>query len=290
MLSANNEHDLEKMKKYGRANDMLLLQEFFPEFCPFENLTLIENEQNYLENEEHLNPDAYRRPDSLIGAQKTIITGRWKSTAENLTVLRDIKQQTPDGVMLLFDLHQPKVHRYESGGGMSIGVSVGEKVSIDCLGKGFSGQLLTKGSILPHEIYSIDWQDISGLASVMLRMKKVFRIDDEQYKESVAQWSKFLHETIGYDVSNFKEYIPEKFQGVNKKALLDAVKITNKLPKLEQELKSRKLAHFIIQGEIVNGHFSPWQMSAETRFKSKYQNLRPQKLSLKEWQRVYTSE
>lgn len=50
MLTMNNPKDINKMRNYYRTSDMLNLLMYFPEISSIKNLTIIEDEQDYLEN------------------------------------------------------------------------------------------------------------------------------------------------------------------------------------------------------------------------------------------------
>ena len=64
MLSMNNINDRQKMMEYYRTSDMLNLLYFFPQLSPIEDLTIVENEVNYLGNQEFLNSFNQNRVDT----------------------------------------------------------------------------------------------------------------------------------------------------------------------------------------------------------------------------------
>ena len=51
MLSMNNINDRQKMMEYYRTSDMLNLLYFFPQISPIKDLTIVENKEDYLENQ-----------------------------------------------------------------------------------------------------------------------------------------------------------------------------------------------------------------------------------------------
>ncbi len=67
MLSMNNANDKQKMMKYYRTSDMLNLLYFFPQLSPIKDLTIVENEADYLRNQEFLNSFNQNRVDTLKG-------------------------------------------------------------------------------------------------------------------------------------------------------------------------------------------------------------------------------
>ena len=296
MLSTKNKKDIDIVRQYGRANDMLLLREFFPKVCPFKDLIIIESEEDYIRNQEYADGFLNKRPDAIIGAEKTIKSGTAKGTSgENLNFMKRIKEQTPDGVMILFNPNHPQTERYGRDGGISIAVDLGKNIYIDCLGKGFDCQLLSKGNIVPHESYTLTWEDIQNINIENIKQKRTVT-NNEEYQKSVKVWSKFLKDSVGYSVKEFSPHIPKQYQGISAKALSDAIAIIKKLPNLKAVFDVRGLNSFIIQGNIKQGRFTPWQLSDPTRFVAKLKStnlkvneaqLKKQQTSWKEWQKPF---
>ena len=67
MLSMNNINDKQKMMEYYRTSDMLNLLYFFPQLSPIKDLTIIENETDYLKHQEFFNNFNQNRVDTLKG-------------------------------------------------------------------------------------------------------------------------------------------------------------------------------------------------------------------------------
>ena len=61
------------MMKYYRTSDMLNLLYFFPQLSPIKDLTIVENEADYLRNQEFLDSFNQNRVDTLKG--RTSILG-----------------------------------------------------------------------------------------------------------------------------------------------------------------------------------------------------------------------
>jgi len=121
MLSSNNENDRKQMSEYGRANDMLLLKEFFPELCPFDELLIIDNKDEYFNNENRLK-EMMTRPDTPIGTE--VINKIWKGGDHQSQEVTAFFQEHPDAKIIFFKLNHPTNERYERQG-MSIGVNLG---------------------------------------------------------------------------------------------------------------------------------------------------------------------
>lgn len=65
MLLYKNEEDRIIMNKYYRTSDMIKLLKYFPDLSPIIDLTIIENEKDYYENEEYINTLHNNRVDTL---------------------------------------------------------------------------------------------------------------------------------------------------------------------------------------------------------------------------------
>lgn len=282
MLNSSNPKDREIMHKYGRANDMLLLQEFFPEVCPFKELVVCQSGQDYMANLQDFKFNS-RRPDTPIGDE--IINRTWYNNQNTVDILQDIQQENRDAVITMFKLNTPPSDHHEKDGGISISVDVGKSVGIELLGKGFSGQLLTKGRAV-HERYSLVWNDLYAIGDI--EKYRTYIISDEDYQKSVALWEQVLQK-VGITPEQCAPHIPPTYQGVSPQAMSDAVRVLRKLPSLQNQFLARGLKSFIIQGNIEQGRFSPWQLAADTRFKKKQKAITPTG-NLRTWQKLYTSE
>jgi len=297
MLSANNKKDLEKIKRYGRANDMLLLQQFFPEIYPVVDMTVIESEQDFMDNAEYLSRfnKRNRRADTSIESENFFKSNSSLGSGDNLSYIQNIKAENPDGVMVLFNVCYPHTERYGRDGGMSISVNVGKGIFIEYVGKGFDGEMLLKGKAT-HESYEIGWDEIRSITRGNINEKRVYLVSDEAYKQHVKVWSETLEKGLGYPREEFESHIPETYQGISDTIMADAITIIKKLPKIQDELEMHKLTSFLISGNCEDGRFTPWQMAADTRFKAQLKNLpnvpelqlkKQQSKALKEWERPF---
>ena len=158
MLSVNNSKDIDKMLRYYRTSDMLNLIMYFPELSPIKNLTIIENEDDFEKNKDYIETLDSNRVDSLKGKKILEIENSGRKE-DFLTTMKKIKEVDPDGVLVLFNVDTTNSHRYERYAGMSLGISLGNMIYIDAVGRGFDGREVLKG-ISCHERYSIPWSDI----------------------------------------------------------------------------------------------------------------------------------
>ena len=144
MLTINNPNDIEKMKNYYRTSDMLNLLLYFNEISPIKDLTIIEDEQDYLNNLEYIETLNSNRVDSL--KTRKLLTGIEDSGNKKdfIHTLRKIKEKDPQGVLVLFNVTNKPSQRYERYAGISVGIDLGNAVYIDAVGKGFDGREVSK--------------------------------------------------------------------------------------------------------------------------------------------------
>ena len=91
-----------------------------------------------------------------------------------LTIIIDII------VLILFDLENEISNRYERYAGISVGVSLGNAIYIDAVGKGFDGREISKG-VCVHERYYIPWFEIRGLTIENFHKYNIYTIDQLDY-------------------------------------------------------------------------------------------------------------
>ena len=133
MLSMNNINDKQKMMEYYRTSDMLNLLYFFPQLSPIKDLTIIENETDYLKHQKFFNNFNQNRVDTLKG--RTPILGIENSGKSNCfyDTLKKVKEKDPLGILVVFNLTNKSSERYERLAGISVGVDLGKDVIIDAV-------------------------------------------------------------------------------------------------------------------------------------------------------------
>ena len=65
MLSMHNIDDKKKMNNYYKTSDMLNLLYFFPELSPIKDLTIIENEEDFITNKKYIDSLKQNRVDTI---------------------------------------------------------------------------------------------------------------------------------------------------------------------------------------------------------------------------------
>lgn len=230
MLNMNNINDKEKMMKYYRTSDMLNLLYFFPELSPIKDLTIVESQEDYLNNKQFLDSLNQNRVDTLKG--RTPILGIENSGKSNgfYDTLIKVKEKDPFGVLVLFNITSEPSERYERYAGISVGIDLGKDVLIDAVSKGFDGREVSK-SICIHERYFIPWHDLRKICIGNLKQYQTYQISNEDYYITRRERIEFL-KSIGLNPDIFSSYIPENYQPIPDFVWLSVIR--NILKKLEK--------------------------------------------------------
>ena len=233
MLSMNNINDRQKMMEYYRTSDMLNLLYFFPELSPIKDLTIVESEEDYLNNKEFLDSFNQNRVDTLKG--RTPILGIENSGGSNCfyDTLIKVKEKDPLGVLVLFNITGKSSERYERYAGISVGVDLGKDVIIDAVSKGFDGREVSK-SICTHERYFIPWYDLRKISVDNFKQYQTYQISNADYQMTRIERIEFL-KSIGLNPDAFSPYIPENYQPIPEFILVSVIK--NLIKQLEKNKK-----------------------------------------------------
>ena len=195
MLSMNNVNDRQKMMEYYRTSDMLNLLYFFPQISPIKDLTIVENEEDYLKNQKFLNSFSQNRVDTLKGRNPILgIENSGKSNCFYETLIK-VKEKDPLGVLVLFNVTGESSERYERWAGISVGVDLGQDVIIDAVSKGFDEREVSK-SICIHERYFIPWYDLRKVSIGNFKKISNIQISNADYQMTRNERINFLKSII----------------------------------------------------------------------------------------------
>lgn len=265
MLSISNQDDIEKMKKYHRASDMVDFLYFFPEVSYLEKLAICFDENDYLKNKDYFDSfDSYR-----IDSPKeySLIEGiEANGLKENIIdVFKKIKEKNKHGVLLFFDVAGEPSKRYQKDGGISVNINLYEDVCIEVVGKGFDGREISKG-ICVHERYLIPWFDLKSVNIDNFNKYRIYKINDKDYYESRKKRIDYLL-TLGEKKKNFINYIPVMYEGLSNEIWENLIQnILVNLWKKEEIFETSGFLHFAIGGNIDSGKCFIWQMYNKDRF------------------------
>ena len=145
MYSIKNEKDIPYILKYHRAKDMVNIMNFFPGLSPIDDLAVILDEKDYLKNKDKLtNLTSIRNGNPVKEYCMKSIPVK-EINPDIIKTIREIKKENNNGVLILFHLNVKPTERYERYAGISVGISLGRRILIDAVGKGFDGREVLKG-------------------------------------------------------------------------------------------------------------------------------------------------
>ena len=264
MYRITNEKDITRILKYHRAKDMVNIMKFFPGLSPVDDLAVILDEEDYLKNKNKLSNLINIRNGNPISelCMKSIPTK--ELNADPIEVIKKIKEENKNGVLILFHLNVKPTERYERYAGISVGISLGNMIYIDAVGKGFDGREVLKG-ISCHERYRIPWYDIRKINIDNFNDYNYYIVNDEEYQKSRIERINYLI-SCGIDKNVLEEKIPKKYKKIPNFIWFDIIKnIIKVLEKDEDYLRECSFLEFNLSGHTEGKRFRPWQMVDDKR-------------------------
>ena len=264
MYHMKNKQDIPNILKYHRAKDMVNIMKFFPGISPVDDLAVILDEKDYLKNIDKITSLTSIRNGNPINEPCMKSIPVKEINPDRLEVLKEIKSENEKGVLILFHLNIQPSERYERYAGISIGVSLGNMIYIDAVGKGFDGREVLKG-ISCHERYAIPWNDIRRINIGNFNEYNTYVINDNEYKESRNERINYLV-SCGIEKEILEEKIPKTYERIPEFIWLDIIKnIIKQLEKEEDFLRANKFLEFNLSGHTEGKRFRPWQMVDDKR-------------------------
>lgn len=265
MLNINNGNDIEKMMQYHRTRDMINVIKFFPELSPIRNLTIVTSIEDYLENYEFCKNLPGERNDTLITKPSMKSIEGAGINPDIISIFKKVKEIDSDGVMVLFDLCYKQSERYERYAGISVGVSVGNGVFIEAVGKGFDGREVSKGLDI-HERFYIPWFELGKCNIENFKSYRTYLITQEEYQKSRNNRIDFL-KSLSLPLDKILESVPEEYHEIPDFIWTDILKkLIKKLDKMLEELISANLTEFVLNGHTEGKNFYPWQIFDKSRY------------------------
>ena len=264
MYSIKNEEDIQYILRYHRANDMVNIIKFFPGLSPIDDLVIVKNEEDYLANMDKISSlTSIRNGNPITQPCMKSIPVKEKNP-DVLDIMRKVKQENKDGVLILFHLNVDATERYERYAGISVAISLGKYIYIEAVGKGFDGREVLKG-ISCHERYSIPWSHIFKININNFKNYRTFLINDDIYNKSREERIDYLV-SCGIDRNVLEENIPKEYTEIPDFIWLDIIKnIIKVLNKEEDYLRYNKFTEFNLSGHTEGKRFRPWQMANDKR-------------------------
>ena len=264
MYSMKNKDDIQYILKYHRANDMINIIKFFPGLSPIDDLVIVLDEEDYIKNKDKIaNLTSIRNGNPITQYCMKSIPVKEKNP-DILNTMKEVKKENKDGVLILFHLNVDSTERYEIYAGISVAISLGNKIFIEAVGKGFDGREVLKG-ISCHERYLIPWNDISHVNISNFKDYRTYLISDDDYKKSREERISYL-ESCGIQKELLEDNIPNNYTQIPDFIWLDIIKnIIKVLSKEEEYLKSSNFNEFNLSGHTEGKRFRPWQMANSNR-------------------------
>ena len=264
MYRITNKEDLPYISKYHRAKDMIDIMTFFPGLSPIDDLAIILDEEDYLKHKEEVRDLVYMRngnPINELCMESIPVRG---ITQDPLEVIKKIKEVNKNGVLILFHLNVKQTERYERIAGISDGVSLGNIIHIEAVGKGFDGREVLKG-ICCHERYAIPWSDIRNINIDNFKNYNTFTIDNNEYLKTREERINYLI-SCGINKETVEKQIPKKYEKIPDFIWLDIIKnIIKPLEEDEEYLRNSGLIEFNLSGHTEENRFRPWQIANDKR-------------------------
>ena len=264
MYRMNNPNDVQYIMQYHRASDMINIIRFFPDLSPVDDLAVVLNEEDYLANKDKLKGLTSLRNGNPLSqvCMRSIPTK--ETDPDILELMRQVKEENPDGVLILFHLNVEKTERYERYAGISVAVSLGNNVYIEGVGQGFDGREVLKG-ISCHERYSIPWFDLPRINVRNFKEYNTYMVSDKEYQKSREERINYLV-SCGIDRKVLEENIPKDYSPIPEFIWLDIIKnILKILEKEEDYLRASNFTEFNLSGHTEGKRFRPWQMASTKR-------------------------
>ena len=264
MYSSKNKKDIKQILKYHRANDMMNLIKFFPNLSPIDHIILITSEDDYQDNIELIEGMSGIRNGNPISQPCMKSIPAKVENEDKLEILKKIKKENEDGVLILFHLNLIQSERYNRYAGISVAVSLGNSIYIEAVGKGFDGREVQKG-ICCHERYLIPWSDIRGLSIGNFKEYRTFIIDQKEYQKTRKERIKYLI-SCGINKKDIEKHIPNEYNEIPNFIWLDIITNLIKAVYREEEyLRSENYNEFQISGHTEGERFRPWQIANSNR-------------------------
>ena len=264
MYSIKKKEDINQIKKYHRAKDMVNIQLYFPGLSPVDDLAIVTDEEDYLSHQKELKDlTSIRNGNPITEPCMESIPVR-EDHPDIIDVIKKVKEINPKGVVILFHLNTKKTERYEREAGISVGISLGNKVYIDAVGHGFDGREVLKG-ISCHERYTIPWNELRRVNQDNFKEYRTYLINPSQYLETRKERINYLI-SCGLEKEKIEENIPKEYQEIPDYIWLSIIKdILKVLEKEEDVLRKAGFYEFNISGHTEGRYFAPWQMVDDKR-------------------------
>lgn len=257
---------MKDLTKYRKASGMLLLNKYLPKVTPIMHMDIVESLEEWEAVKDKYRGSSVHRTDVPFGkpVPKNEVSSTNGFASEMPELLDRVKEQSPDGVVLLMATKEPVCPRYLYDGGFSVMFALGEDIAIELVGRAFDGHEVTQG-LAVHEQYILPWDEVLFIKSRadLTRNRRVvaYLVSDEQYAKQRAERVDFLTKSCKYDAKLVEANVPKRVAPLSERLirrLLDDIVL--ELMKQQTVLARNGLKRFGVQGNFVNGKVQPWEI------------------------------
>lgn len=262
---------------YGKTKGIVLLKKYLPDLYPFQDIDIVGSIEEWNQVKEKYGEILNQRGDTALGDSRKvkIDTDGYASSVPRL--IKEIKAQNPDGVLLCMKPKDGAIPRYEDDGGFNILFNMNDSIIIELVGKGFDGHELTRVGM--HERYQIPWDEVLFVRDksdlTKNKMVQTYLIEQEAYKKTRENRIEFLKgQYPDCDPSIIEENVPEEYNPVSDeivKSILDDVIL--KLMEQKSSLSMDGLRRFGVQGNFIRGKVQPWEIFRAERMVTRSEDL-----------------
>ena len=261
---------MKNLMDYSKARGIILLDKYLPDISPFKDICIVESLEKWEDIKHGYGEFAIQRVDLPIGSAKhNAVSGASGLTKDVPELIKCVKSLSEDGIVLVMNTKSPCCFRYQNDGGFNVLFSVGNRIIIELVGKGFDGHELTQG-IACHERYTLEWNEayFRKDRNDLIRGKdQTYLVGKEEYVVQRKERIEFLVNDCHYDKRIVEENVPLEYREFKNELvgeLLD--KIILKMLENKSSFNKNGLWNFCVQGNFVNGTVQPWEFFIPERW------------------------
>lgn len=256
------------MMKYGKANGLKLVQKYIPKLNPFKSTRIVSSIEEWEKIKNECPQRITCRTDTKIGEKRNVrIEGTSGKKEDIPDILKQIKNQNPDAVLLLLEPKHDTIPRYENDGGFNIIFDLDKNVIIEIVGKGFDAREITREKAV-HERYNIPWNEILFIKDKEDLMKnklvEKYFISQDEYTKTREERIKFLS-SIEQNI-DIEEKVPKEYNKLDDELIKDMLDdIILPMYEKKRQMYEDGLKVCNVQGNIVNKTLEAWEIFKKER-------------------------
>lgn len=254
--------NLENYQNYAKLQGMRLARKLLPSLCPFSHIDIIDSLSTWEQIRPNYGEFVYSRIDAPVG--KTRPNVNTSGRADDIPkLIRAACTTYTQGIVLVSHNRLESVERYENNGAFNILFNVGQDITMELVGQGFDGHVLTRG-ISVHERYRYQWdafQTAQDITAWKTRAMSSFTIPQKDYTVSRALRIEDMAQSCNFERQVLEAAIPATYTHITNSAIERLVEnIILSLCLRTSTLFRMDLKNFAVQGNIVKGKPQVWEI------------------------------